>query len=320
MLNNLLFTVFTPTYNRAHTLKRVYDSLRAQTLRDFEWIVVDDGSTDHTAQLIANWDEAADFPIRYFRQDHSGKHIAHNLAIREARGQFFIVFDSDDACCPHALERMVYHWESIPERDQSLFSGVIGLCANQYGEIVGDRFPFVPFDRSALERKFIYGVRGEKWGAVLTEIVRRFPFPEIRGTSFVPEGVIWFEIAKTYRSRGVNEVFRIYYVNDRATGAALSGVNDLSSSAAGRSYYYVWLLNNQLQYFFHSPLPFFKAGLMLPVLTWISRQSCRSVLNSLRYPSAKALVLLALPFALLLYALEKMKTLSSAQSVPHSRP
>src|SRR5262249_17766624 len=170
--------------------------------------------------------------IRYFRQNHSGKHIAHNLAIREARGQFFIVFDSDDACCPRALERMVYHWNSIPERDQSLFSGVIGLCANQYGEIVGDRFPFVPFDHSARERKFIYGLRGEKWGAVLTEIVRRFPFPEIRGTSFVPEGVVWFEIAKTYKSRGVNEVFRIYFVNDRATGASLSGINDLSSSAA----------------------------------------------------------------------------------------
>ena len=86
-----LFTVFTPTYNRAHTLHRVYDSLRAQTLRDFEWLVVDDDSTDDTSGLIAQWIKTADFPIRYFRQAHSGKHFAHNLAVREARGKMFRV-------------------------------------------------------------------------------------------------------------------------------------------------------------------------------------------------------------------------------------
>jgi glycosyltransferase involved in cell wall biosynthesis len=307
MANAFLFTVFTASYNRAHTLHRVYDSLCAQTLRDFEWIVIDDGSSDNTADLIANWAEAADFPIRYFKQEHCGKHIAHNLAVRKARGFFFLIFDSDDACVPNALERIAYHWNSIPERDRSLFSGVIGLCANQYGEIVGDQFPFVPFDHNSCERKFIYGVRGEKWGVVLTEIARRFPFPEIRGTSFVPEGVVWFQMAKTYKSRGVNEVFRVYYVNDSETGATLSG-KDLSSSAVGRSYYYVWLLNNELEFLLQSPIPFLKAGLMLPVVTWFSHQPFSGVLKSLARPSAKAIVLFAVPFALLIYAFEKMKT------------
>ncbi len=93
-----IFTVFTPTYNRAHTIHRAFDSLRAQTLRDFEWLVVDDGSTDNTSELIASWAKVADFPIRYFKQDHSGKHIAHNLAVREARGKFFLPLASDDAC------------------------------------------------------------------------------------------------------------------------------------------------------------------------------------------------------------------------------
>jgi len=310
MPDAILFTVFTPTYNRAHTLHRVYDSLCVQTLRDFEWIVVDDGSTDNTAELVADWVKTADIPIRYFKQEHCGRHIAYNLAVRKASGLFFLVFDSDDACVPHALERMAYHWNSIPGCERSLFSGIIGLCADQYGEIVGDRFPFVPFDCNARERRFIYGLRGEKWGTILTEIARQFPFPEITGTSFVPEGVVWFQIAKTYKSRGVNEVFRTYYVNDSETGATLSGRKDLGSSAAGRSYYYVWLLNNELQYFFRSPFPFLKAGLMLPVVTWISGQHFRNILTSLRYPSAKALVLLALPFALPLYA-AKMKTFVS---------
>ena len=79
MADSVLFTVFTPTYNRAHTLHRVYDSLCAQTLRDFEWLVIDDGSTDGTADLIANWAKSADFPIRYFKQEHSGRHGAGGL-------------------------------------------------------------------------------------------------------------------------------------------------------------------------------------------------------------------------------------------------
>src|SRR5262245_3444530 len=74
-----LFTIFTPTYNRRHTIRRVYDSLCAQTLRDFEWLVIDDGSTDGTSELVKGWVESADFPIRYFWQENSGKHIAHNL-------------------------------------------------------------------------------------------------------------------------------------------------------------------------------------------------------------------------------------------------
>jgi glycosyltransferase involved in cell wall biosynthesis len=90
-----MFTVFTPTYNRSHTLHRVYDSLHAQTYRNFEWLVIDDGSTDGTAEMIESWRRNADFPIRFFAQPHAGKHVAHNRALDEARGRFFIVLDSD---------------------------------------------------------------------------------------------------------------------------------------------------------------------------------------------------------------------------------
>jgi glycosyltransferase involved in cell wall biosynthesis len=117
------FTVFTATYNRAHTLHRAFDSLCAQSFRDFEWLVVDDGSTDDTANLIDKWIKTANFPIRYFRQPNSGKHIAHNLAIREARGQFFTVIDSDDALMPAALERAHNLWHEIPETERYKFCG-----------------------------------------------------------------------------------------------------------------------------------------------------------------------------------------------------
>ncbi len=304
-----LFTVFTPTYNRAHTLQRAFDSLCAQTLRDFEWLVVDDGSTDSTSELIATWVKGADFPIRYFKQDHSGKHIAHNLAAREAHGRFFLPLDSDDACAPRALERMAYHWTTIAARDRALFCGVSGLCSDQHGRIVGEQFPSDPFDTSLRERRYVYRLRGEKWGSTLMEIVRRFPFPEISGTQFTPEGVVWLEIAKTYKNRCVNEIFRIYYVDDDETGVTLTKRRGLGDSAPGRFYYYVWLLNNDLEYFFRSPIPFVKAAVMLPIVARFSGQSFRSVWKSLEKPSARALVLLALPFASLLYASDRISVL-----------
>lgn len=89
------FTVFTPTYNRAHTLLRVFSSLQAQTFQDFEWLIVDDGSTDGTEELIKHWGSESHFPVRYFKQENRGKHVAFNRGVREATGQFFLPLDSD---------------------------------------------------------------------------------------------------------------------------------------------------------------------------------------------------------------------------------
>jgi glycosyltransferase involved in cell wall biosynthesis len=305
--DSILFTVFTPSYNRAHTLHRVYDSLCAQTLRDFEWIVIDDGSTDNTAELVADWTKRADFPIRYFKQKHAGKHIGHNLAVREARGRLFMVFDSDDACVPHALERIAYHWNSIPTSERHAFFAVNGLCCDQHGRLVGDRFPFSPFDSNLREKRYVHRVRGEKRGAVVTDVLRRFPFPEIKMTHFVPEGAIWLEISKNYKIRYVNEVFRIYFIDDDDTGATLTKTKMLDENAPGRLYYYVWLLNNDLSYFFHSPLPFLKAALMLPIAGWSSRQRIGRTLAELETLPARALVLLGLPIAFLLYVFDRLR-------------
>src|SRR5664279_3180792 len=97
-----LFTVFTGTRNRAHTLPRVYESLAGQTLRDFEWLIVDNESTDGTRQLVEGWQQEADFPIRYFWHENRGKHGSQNRAIGEARGELFVTLDSDDPCAPNA--------------------------------------------------------------------------------------------------------------------------------------------------------------------------------------------------------------------------
>src|SRR5262249_34012803 len=163
--------------------------------------------------------------------------------------------------------------------------------------LVGERFPREPLDADMLERHYLYRVRGEKCVMMRTELVRRFPFPEIKRTSFVPEGRVWFEVAKAHKIRWVNETFRLYHTGD---DGRLSNTNhSLRESAAGRMHYYIWMLNNHLGYLFRAPRPFLSAAAMLPVVAWLSNRPLKSVMASLENRLAKILVSLALPVAAL---------------------
>src|SRR5260370_21551906 len=146
-----VFTVFTPTYNRASTLPRVYESLKAQTFRDFEWLIVDDGSADNTREVVEKWQGEAAFPVRYIYQRNQGKPAAYNRAVQEARGELFLFIDSDDACFPQALERLKFHWDNIPAERRAKFSAVTVLCEDQHGQLCGEGFPHDGLDSDSGE-------------------------------------------------------------------------------------------------------------------------------------------------------------------------
>jgi glycosyltransferase involved in cell wall biosynthesis len=312
-----LSTIFTPTYNRAHTLHRVFESLNSQTSRDFEWLVVDDGSTDRTEQLVAGWIESADFPIRYLRQNHAGKHFAHNLALNEARGRLFTVLDSDDALVPDALEKLERLWSEIPASERHAFYSVGGLCRDQNGALVGDEFPANPYDADLREMVYTDHIHGEKVILGLTDVLRHYPFPEIPET-YVPEGMVWLDVAKKFKTRWLNEVVRIYYVNDPITGSTVTQRGSRGRHALGRWHYYIWLLNNDFEYFFHSPMIFVKAAARLPVVGWLSGQTLSDGLTALNNFRAKLLVVVTLPLAALAYAAEKAKNSSRSGAAASS--
>src|SRR5437868_12321251 len=121
-------TVFTPTFNRAATLHRVYESLCQQNVatRTFEWVVVDDGSTDTTKDLVESWARSAPFPIRYFWQENGGKHRAWNRGVSVAEGELFVCIDSDDALLPDSLHRLFSHWDSLTEAEREIALGICG--------------------------------------------------------------------------------------------------------------------------------------------------------------------------------------------------
>jgi glycosyltransferase involved in cell wall biosynthesis len=236
-----LFTVFTPTYNRAHTLHRVYDSLKAQTYRDFEWLIVDDGSTDDTKPLVEQWQKEAYFPIRYIYQENAGKHVACNRGLREAKGELFLTFDSDDACVPEALERFKYHWDSIPQDQRDKFSAVTALCVDQDGTLLGNTFPFNVTDSNSIEIHTKYNSFGDKWGFQRTEVLKEFPFPEIPGEKFIAEGIVWNRLSTKYQTRYVNEKLQIKeYRKDGLSNFSIQA--RAGNSKGARLYYQEYLL------------------------------------------------------------------------------
>lgn len=291
------FTVFTPTYNRAHTLHRCYESLKAQTFRDFEWLIVDDGSEDGTAALVAGWQQEGLVPLRYEALPHGGAHRVHNHCLRSASGQLYIKLDSDDGCVPQALERLWHHWQSIPESQREAFSGVTALCRDQDGRRVGDLFPKEPLDCSAADLEYRHKVRGEKWGFLRLEVLRQFPFPEAEG-HFVPESYIWSQVSARYQTRHVNEELRIYWTD---APSLVHGKADPSRNADGHRLMYQMVLNLESTYVTVAPLRLLRVAALYVRFSRHCDVGLRAQFGALRGVLPRLLWLLGLPLGQMLY-------------------
>lgn len=245
------FTILTPTFNRAHTLERVYQSLVAQDRCDFEWLVVDDGSTDGTAGIVTAWQASAPFPIRYVHQSNGHKKVALNTGFKAARGDFTVILDSDDALTPNALTVFARAWEDIPADQRHRFSGIRALCISPDGRVIGEQFPRAPLDASANDLLYRYRVHGEKLSCDRTDVLRLFPFPEdVDG--LVPEQVLWSQISRNYKCRCINEPVRIYYDTEDSLSRKLA-LSSYKNDLEGLAYAYTFVLDHDNGWFFVNP-------------------------------------------------------------------
>jgi glycosyltransferase involved in cell wall biosynthesis len=219
MITKPIFTVCTPTYNRVKLLPRVYECLKQQTFRDFEWLIVDDGSWDQTKALVESWQIEATMPIRYIWKENGGKHSAHNLCVKEAHADLFVMVDSDDWMVPNALEVMLEEWRSIP--NQQNYSGVCCLFQYPDGAVVGDRFPRDRMDSNAIDLRYNLNVWGDKMGLIRMDILRQFPFPDDLGRHLIPESLVWNRISQAYHMRCINRIAGVKeYQSDGLTNFA----------------------------------------------------------------------------------------------------
>ena len=215
-------TILTPTYNRASLLPRLFDSLLRQTNKDFEWIVVDDGSTDDTREVVANLKEKCGgaFPMGYVYKANGGKHMAINIGAERARGELLFIADSDDLLTDDALETVANSWHDIS--DDKSFAGIAGLdIAMDTREVIGSGLPQGHIDCNAIDIRYRHHVTGDMKEVFRTEVLREFPFPEFAGERFCPEQLVWFRMARRYRLRYINKPI---YIADYQPDGITAGI------------------------------------------------------------------------------------------------
>ena len=214
-------TVFTPAFNRANTLPRLYDSLCSQEVFKFEWIIVDDGSTDETGSLVEGWlSSNTPFEIRYFLLEHGGKQRAINYAVKKASFPFFFIVDSDDVLTPDAISKALKWCEGIDTcPDLAGVSGVRGTIEGRYRS-EAPLFEGEFIDASNLDR-VKYGLGGDMAEIYKTELLNKYPFPVWPDETFTPESVIWNRIALDgYKIRWYKDIIYLCeYLEDGLTRA-----------------------------------------------------------------------------------------------------
>lgn len=236
-------TVFTPTYNRGYIIERLYRSLQRQSLRDFEWIVVDDGSVDSTEELFAAWcKEENSFPITYKKVPNGGKHRAVNIGLELANGELFFIVDSDDYLPDNALERIDAVEKSIAPEIKQGFCGVCGLKGEE-GKAVGTTYKSNGYlDISTLEREK-YEITGDKAEVFYSAVLKSYPFPEFDRERFVTECVVWDKMAYDgYKLRFFNEL--IYFCDYLPDGLTFQGFDLYANSPKGWGLY----IHQSIQY------------------------------------------------------------------------
>ena len=230
----MLVTVFTPTYNRAYILEHLYQSLCLQTCKDFEWLIVDDGSTDNTEELVVSWLSETSFSIRYIRQENAGKHFAINRGVKEAQGELFLIVDSDDHLTQDAIQVLSEGFVEIAH--DTNFAGISGVRVDFNGKRIGDSLPVDVLDCSALDLRLVHGIQGDMAEAYKTSVLKEFPFPEIYREKFCPEALVWNRIAQQYKLRYINKgYYRCEYRPDGLTAKITKLRRD--SSQASLLYY-----------------------------------------------------------------------------------
>lgn len=214
-------TLFTPTYNRAHLLPRLYESVKRQTFKDFEWIIVDDGSTDGTEELVNNWLKDDNFfPISFYKRKNGGKARAINFGLDIAQGELFFIMDSDDYLTDNALERAVYWEGTLPKNEK--FCGVVGNRGNSetyspnrpLGAEYKDDFAYIRYPEYTKNY-----LDGEHAGVWYTEIHRKYKYPEFDGENYMDLCVSWNRMAHDgYKVRIFDEIIWVWeYMDDGLT-------------------------------------------------------------------------------------------------------
>lgn len=210
-------TVFTPAYNRAHTLPRTYESLCNQKCKDFCWLIIDDGSTDDTEQLVKGWMEKDNgFEIQYIYKENGGMHTAHNMAYENITTELNVCVDSDDCMAEDGVAKILKKWDEVKD---SGYAGIIGLDADMNGKIIGKSFP-KSMKETTLMGYYAMGGAGDKKLVYRTDIIKKYPpYPVFEGEKYVALAYKYRLIDQDYKLAVLPQILcNVEYQEDGSSG------------------------------------------------------------------------------------------------------
>lgn len=211
-----MITVFTPTFNRAYTLDKLYQSLCEQSFKDFEWVIVDDGSKDNTEELVAEFIAQNKINIIYHKQQNQGKHIAINKGVELAQGELFFIVDSDDILPKDSLEIIMEKYQFI--KDDETIAGLAGRRGYISGGYIGTNKTYDDVIMTSIDFRFKKKISGDMAEVYKTEVIRQFPFPQFEGERFCPEALVWKRIDQQYKMLWFSDIiYKGEYILDGLT-------------------------------------------------------------------------------------------------------
>ncbi|WP_283672580.1 glycosyltransferase family 2 protein [Clostridium perfringens] len=287
-------TVFTPTYNRAYVLDKCYESLKRQTVKNFIWLIIDDGSTDNTKEIVSKWIEENSIEIIYKYQSNQGMHGAHNTAYKFIDTELNVCIDSDDYIPDDAIEKILSFWE---KNKSDKIAGIAGLDAFSNGKIIGDSFPKELKTSTLFDLHYHYKIKGDKKLVYRTDLTKEYPYPIFDGEKYVSLAYKYNMIDRNYELALMNEVLCIVeYMQD---GSSLNMLHQYIKNPQGFSFLRITNLKNP------------KAKLAFKFkqcIHYVSTSIISKNFNFVKESPEKLLTILAIPFGIILYLYIIMKT------------
>lgn len=287
-------TVFTPTYNRAYSLHNCYDSLLRQSCKNFNWLIIDDGSTDQTKELVASWMKEGKLAIQYKWQPNQGMHGAHNTAYELIQTELNVCLDSDDFMPDDAVEKILSCWNTY---GSDKVSGLIGLDTNVDGEVIGTTLPTHIKTATLFDLYNKHGVTGDKKLVYRTKLTKKYPYPLFVNEKYVGLAYKYYLLDKDYQLLLLNEpLCCVEYLPD---GSSRNMFDQYKRNPQGFSFYRKELMKLP----FTSKLFKFRQAIHYVSSSFLSKNRA-----FIKETPNKTLTILALPLGLILYMYIKMRT------------
>lgn len=291
-----LLTIFTPTYNRAYILNKCYESLKKQTLKNFEWLIIDDGSTDNTRELVGKWINSEEgFKIRYIYQENQGMHGAHNTAYENIETELNVCIDSDDYMPSDAVEKICSFWNKNSNLNGNI-AGIVALDAYEDKTIIGSKLPENIKTAKLFDLYHKNGVSGDKKLVYRTEITQKYPYPIFDGEKYVGLAYKYYKIDEKYELLLMNEIICIVeYMED---GSSRNMLRQYIKNPKGWSFYRIENLKRK-----ETSLTYrFKESVHYVVSSIFSKN-----INFIKNAPQKVLIISAIPLGIILATYIKLR-------------